>query len=375
MNILTKKTSYNLYQPNPYYAYIPGYSYQILSATDSYELTSSGLQYVISYLQARGFNATSANVKLVNFTFVGNTLYVDLYLIPKLIGSTYYWTNPSSIPLRIGDYKVLSNTSYVNVPASKTLVYPNPYYKEVNNIGWNGFAISKDSFFKEGYGTFSVSPQVSGVVVGIIDKTKSTTFTYQQIDYFIYFHLGVYSCFINNINVTTDSTYIESDVFKIEITNTKVIYYKNNVEIYSATIAENNNTFVLASCLYSSTDSVINSNIVQSNLNNFTTTVYIKYNIKSVPINYIGLSLKIPVSIHSSFTGSILYFNTKVNIKYLLKVIPDTYIGAVIPFKPQITFDIDGLVPTLPLQTIVEIPYKVYIRDNYVYPPKMFVIT
>ena len=370
---LTKKTKLQTIKQAAYTFYRPGYSVPNTGNSGDPKLTLAGLDYVIQYLRARGYNAVQGITIVNSTTNVVGVWHVRVNALPKKINLTWIWLTPDDVPIS-ANYLELNYNAYYNFPAIYT-ERPETYItKQVPDIGWNGGATSISKFVGKGYGEFSVSKLVVGVFVGLSKKRIAIEDShYINIEYSIYTHLGNYACYVNGVKKSDSSTYISSDVFKIEITSNQVNYYKNGVLFFSVPKQIDFEEYVLDSSLYYSGDTVTNVSIVQDpNLIEFVFEIPLQEKI----LTQQDLFIEFPISIGIDFTlDNTIPLDFVFTISLVSNIFPKDYIGLDCTIPLESSIEIGTEVPYIPFNLVVEIPITGYIRDNYIYPVQMFVIT
>jgi len=280
VNTLSKDAAYYLFYPEPIYQYNPAYSYKTTRYTIPGSPVISGtLKYTVNpkKIKQPGTNEL--------ITFVGDDPTETL---------TFVGTLPS--PAGIGS---VPKTVIINVPASYSIYYPEPYIKEHYFVGWNGSAVSKDSFINFGEAEFSIDTSTVGSMVGLTtsnDAAKNSG--YALIRYAFYCALGKYSVYVNGLpTLIQNIPFVSSDIFKIIIGISGVNFLVNNIEVYSILITPELSTYVLKSSLYVSQDKVLNASIRQvsyANINSIPITPkqYIIFN----GINYEVVNRKVLIN-------------------------------------------------------------------------------
>lgn len=264
MNTLSKDVAYYLFYPEPIYQFNPAYSY----TETRYLVPGSGIipQGTIIY---------TVNPKKIKQPGTNETISIVGDDPTESITISGTQKNP---PIGGGTTKSI----IINVPASYSIYYPDPYVKEYYFVGWNGSAISKEYFINYGESEFSVDTSVVGAMVGLTTSNDAAKDSgYSLIRYAFYCALGKYSIYVNGVSTPIQNiSFLTSDIFKIIISISGVKFLVNNVEIYSIALTPELSTYVLKSNLYVSHDKILNASIRQISYANIET-------ISNVPKQYI----------------------------------------------------------------------------------------
>ncbi len=100
--------------------------------------------------------------------------------------------------------------------------------------GWNSGAISTSSIYNNGYIKLTATEANKRRMVGLSDN--NTTSSYTDIDYAIYLqHNAVITIYESGSNKGTFGTYTAGDSFKVAVEDNIVIYYHNEIPMYTST--------------------------------------------------------------------------------------------------------------------------------------------
>jgi hypothetical protein len=220
VNTLSKDVAYYWFYPEPIYQFNPAYSYvETRYATSGSGKTPEGtLTYTVNPKEIKQ-PGTNEIIKIVGDDPTQSITINGTSKIPPSMGS-------------------ISKPVIINVPASYSIYYPEPYIKEHYFVGWDGSAVSKDSFINFGEAEFSVNTSAVGCMVGLTtsnDAAKNSGYT--LIRYAFYCALGKYSVYVNGLPTPIQNIpFISSDIFKIIIGISGVKFLVNNVEVYSVAL-------------------------------------------------------------------------------------------------------------------------------------------
>jgi len=259
VNTLSKDVAYYLFYPEPIYQFNPAYSYTEIR----YTVPGSGItpQGTITYtVNPKKIKQPGTNEIII---VTGDDPTQDSIVIQG--------TRKTS-----SGFGSIAKPVIINVPASYSVYYPDPYLKEYFIVGWNGSAISKEYFINYGEAEFSVDTSVVGAMVGLTTSNDAAKDSgYSLIRYAFYCALGKYTIYVNGVSTPIQTiSFLTSDTFKIIIGIFDVKFLVNNIEKYSVALTPELSTYVLKSSLYVSKDKVLNASIRQ-----------ISYaNINSIPV-------------------------------------------------------------------------------------------
>jgi len=267
-NSLKKNIKYRLVQPLSYSVDVPGYSYVIQPGTQIANLNV--WSYINSYLAANNYSASDGfsypNVQM-RHDEVG--WYVIIHTNPRIVGNIFSgFLTEWGTSLRI-DIPTLYTSEYSlgtvrNIPATTVLITPPAELKETYDEGWNASANSVDSFIGAGEVSFSINELSVGVFVGLSLSANVLGTYYNKIKYAIYATNTKYEVYVDNVSVSTATTFSSSDVFKIVVEDLLVTFYVNNIVVYSEVKSNTDNVYYLDSSLYYSNDEIIDATITQN---------------------------------------------------------------------------------------------------------------
>lgn len=238
MNVLSKDVLYYWVYPKPVLMYIPAYSY-IEYRRSTTITTTTKLTVNPPKVKQPNTNETiiitgdapGDSIKISGQVTSGGTVVKVIVKVPE----SYYWNTPT------------------------------PYIKEYNVIGWNGSAISKESFSNYGEAEFSIDSTSVGVMVGLTSSNNAAKNSgYNFISYAIYGNLGKYSIYVLGKSVgIVPKIFTSSDKFKIIINKNSIRFLFNNIEVYASSDTTELTSYCLDTSLYTSYDKVLNASIRQ----------------------------------------------------------------------------------------------------------------
>jgi len=429
-NLLIKNYSFIIVKPSAYQQWIPGYSY--FNAPYNAKLTSSGKEYVVARLKILGFTTVgfvsiSLNQLVQAFDYPPIKPFPDYPIYYQCDFNSYLntWvitfnkTNLYEFAKPVEYYPTLKTTvnSYfdtrpegetVNVPGSYTTITPESYEKQVPIIGWNAGAISQSMFTSTGTASFSIALNSVGIFTGLCEQSIAVQDQRpERIKYAIYTHLGLYSIYVDNIQKTVDASYIASDVFKIVISKEIVSFYKNGLLLYSETKEDNNIIYVLDCSMYYSNDSILNASInASTTLDSYSSLISIQThsgtliqsgyssilgsqrhtNSLSVYPNLVNLQNHIGNLLslnYSSISGTqnhvsnLLNYASRIESKQVHTCTLLTKYGSIISGVQEHNslLEAGGIVPTVPPILFGTQLHNGFMRNVYILPPQIFVIT
>ena len=399
-NILTKNSKYVLIQPPTYQIYVPGYSYFI--GVEDAEVNSSGITYIVNYLNARGFNINASLIHVLSLSANGTSWIVSIFPVPLRTLGGFIWIDPGNIVINASDVNTTENGSWVNIPSKFTTITPDAYFTKYPIIGWNGGAVSKSSI-NTGVATFSINPKSVGVVVGLSPSISAVLSAgYSDIQYAIYSNLNQYIIYTNGSAKTDFKIFNNSDVFSIIISEGSVIFLVNNIEVYNEIKVKNSIQYSLDASLYYSDDSVFNATI-ESRIPSLIKNKFTYYNnLLSVNNSRMYSKIKYVCNINAYYgiVNTIKYSNKLISLGYSLLNNKCTYINKVNPYYgitnrysvntflhykgySKITNKIGfsnsitaGLLkPTIPAILYTKYFVSNYIRRAYMVTPQVFINT
>lgn len=281
---LTKIFSSELYQPDSYEQWVEGYTYFVEGAGEpSLDLLKqSGYGYIESYMNANGYvvalnpegiqqfivlnsdgtNYTPAGAFPFGPPYLGEGRFAHFTAGAFFTGGGVGYPDPFLIPEIY--FNVPPSGELINVPGHFETIIPEPEYRDVPVIGWNGGAYSAESFSDAGEAEFSVIPYSSGAFVGLCDAADAVLDAHwNKITYAFFCENGQYSIYINGVDINRPKIgFIISDVFKIVITKENVFFYVNGVIKHSTLkVDPDTSTYKLDNSLYFSGDSITNASI------------------------------------------------------------------------------------------------------------------
>lgn len=411
-NSLYKPYSVTTYQPPDYQEWTDGYSYY--KPTMEAGLSLSGKSYVKALLQSQGYNPSDKGLTKTG-TSSDYIIGIDNYLGTWTIAFGY-------VPKSLSGYGIPSNIStsvdsyfdtdpegeLINVPGSYRTVTPPIQY--INNpiIGWNGGAISIDMFTSNVLAEFSLNQNNVSIFIGLCDqKVAIQDQRYERIKYAVYGHLGTYSIYVDNIKVTKDFTYINSDLFRITISNTRVTFYKNGIEIYSLVKEPDTITYVLDASMYYSSDTIRNAYMESLPTTYYYSNIPLEYSYKlgvySSNLSLIGFKYKYDILIKKnpdlklrnkyyanliSVNGSILggtykyigqieNYSSRIEFQYKYKTALLSKNNSVLEgkYRYKMLLEAGGIIPSIPAMLNIRYRYNCFMANPYIRPPQIFINT
>ena len=446
VNALVKPFATTTYQPPNYQQWIPGYSY----FRDSYDaqLTLAGRTFIAARLNALRYKGVGGKTITANLLIQG-FIYPDYIFDDNPISYFCdYHTNPYQIFINgspftldagwtvtvlqtnlykngspvVGDnnnipHIVTTVNSYfdtsptgdtVNVPGSYQTITPPIQYIDSPIIGWNGGAISIDMFTSNVLAEFSLSQNNVGIFIGLCDqRTAILDQRYERIKYAIYGHLGAYSIYVDNVKVSEDFTYVSSDLFRITISDTRVTFYKNGIEVYSLVKEPDSITYVLDASMYYSGDKITNAYMESLPETYYYSNLPIQYSYStgliSSNLSLIGFKYKYDILIKKNpdlvlntkyyanlitvngsmlggiynYTGQIENYPSRIEIKYKYssKLLSKNNSSLEGRYKYQVLLEAGGVIPTIPAILSIQYRYSCFMSNPYIRPPQVFIIT
>lgn len=406
VNALVKPFATTTYQPPNYQQWTDGYSY--FKSAFGAKLTASGKSYVVAQLTAKGYKVTVNNISTYIFAidnYLG-TWTIGFDYVPKLLSG---YGIPNNISTTINSYFDTSpEGELVNVPGSYQTITPPIQYIDNPIIGWNGGAISIDMLTSNILAEFSLSQNNVGIFIGLCDqRTAILDQRYERIKYAIYGHLGTYSIYVDNVKVPEDFTYVSSDLFRITISDTRVIFYKNGIEVYSLVKEPDSITYVLDASMYYSGDKITNAYMESLPETYYYSNLPIKYTytvgLISSNLSLIGFKYKYDILIKKNpdlilntkyyanlisvngsmlggiynYTGQIENYPSRIEIKYKYnsKLLSKNNSSLEGRYKYQVLLEAGGVIPTIPAILSIQYRYSCFMSNPYIRPPQVFIIT
>lgn len=349
MSILEKDVKYYWKEVAPILQYTPAYSYittQYTSSSSSKYNLNDSLKLTINPKKIRQPD-TNEIISIKGDT--GESLNV--------MGLT---SRPSS------GSKAIKVT--VNVPASYSWIYPNPILTPYNNYGWNASAVSISKFTNYGETTFRISTKAVGIHVGLTTVNDAVDSFYTLIRYSIYATLGKFRIFINGLDTGfLESTYSETDVFKIVLGKSGVTFYKNDIEIYNLNHYPEPERYRLDTSIYSSGDKILDATIKEVSYASIANTQFTQYvNVNGIDYEVINDRVFINGIWYTIHKGCYVYIRNKLYLAYNGKVF---YKGSWLNVVNH-TVVIDGVIQEIypvvcePVLVIGNNIYSVYSKSN-----------
>lgn len=436
---LVKNYDTVMYQPPDIQQWIPGYSY----FKDDYEaqLTDSGRAYIAAKLNILGYRSVgnrpiTANQLYQVFTSLSNigyTLdanpigyeahYEEVTLPVGWIVAVYeinLYKNGSPVVGYNNQNLQISTTvnsyfdtppegEWVNVSGRYVTVTPEPYEKQISNLGWNGGAVSSKTFTTTGIVEFSIEPNSVGIYAGVCEQQiAKLDQRYERIQYAIYTHTGLASIYTNNIKRTEDFTFTRDDIFKIVVSNTQVVFYRNGIEIYSEPKESNNITYALDASMYSSGDTIRyfrvrafnpetdSYSLIQSNTIHNSKLLGFNYssilgnqshncrlvNLCNLNNNSVHSGVLISLNYsslgsNSSHTGQLINYSSRIesNIVHTCNLLAKNASYILGNTFHNCLLEAGGILPSIPANININHSHNTKIRNVFILPPQVFIIT
>jgi hypothetical protein len=384
VNLLSKEFIYSWVQPPDVLQVTPGYSFVTL-------------RYPTSQNQANNYNGIEKVT--INPVTITQPTTGEVILIPGSDGTQLLsYGGSSPIGNNIPPIRVV-----VNVPPSYSWIIPTPYYSKINNINWNGSAISKQAFINYGEVAFSIRKASVGILVGAMSTNDAAQQTNDVFNgYGFYIENGSYVIVNKNNLITTPKLYNNLDMFKIVISMSGVSWIVNNDVVYTIPEIPEKTSYNLKAILYTSYDNVVDASIKEVSYVNVTSTLNLSGNILSENYSGIFSELNLLGTIHPSYginstlnlsgnlysegysgiNSSLLLLGSievQNNIVSSLQLEGRIYhkdfsqIYSILNITGSITAR--GLRPVIPVYISSQLELLGSIRDRYIEDPTMFVIT
>lgn len=421
-NSLTKNFTTVIIPGRTYQQWIPGYSY--FKDDSNALLTESGRIYFASLLTSLGYRVSASDLYFTPGSIPSYSVY---YNETAGVGNDFIYRpqgwvlNFYNQPLLIGGYGLVSEkystvNSYfdtypggetINIPGSYTTITTGSTTAESPLIGWNAGAYSVGSI-NTGTVEFSINELAVGIFIGLTNSNiAGLDVRRESIKYAVYAHLGVCSVYINNIKLSSDYSFVTTDIFKILLSTTRVAFYINDEVIFTIDKDSDSIYYVLDSSLYYSGDTILNSSIntITSSDAYFEIngTIGLSGNVLSSGYSSIFGSLGINGSIRKDpdFTGNIGFsgnviseglcdisgkigFETRI-IQYQSIITGNIGItGNVLSKYGSSIFgklgvnglaEAGGVNPVIPMQINCRFGIEGFIRNEYLRKPQIFIIT
>lgn len=353
MTILEKDIKYYWKEVEPILQYTPGYSYTTTQYT-----TKSSSKYNLN--DSIKFTINPKKLKQPGTN--------EIILITGDSGESLSVLGLQPTPSSESGFSSKSIKTTVNIPPSYTWIYPKPILTPYNNYGWNSSAVSISKFTNYGETTFRISTKAVGIHVGLTTVNDAIDSFYTLIRYSIYASLGKYKIFINGLDTGfLESTYLDTDIFKIVLGKSGVTFYKNDIEIYNLNHYPEPERYRLDTSMYSGGDKILDATIKEisyASISNTQSTQYV--NVDGIDYEVINNRVLINGVWYTIHKGCYVYIKNKLYLIYNGKVF---YEGSWLNVVNN-TVVIDGVIQEIypivcePILVIGDNIYSVYSKAN-----------